>query len=111
MRRCRAIATQVSSNPESYVYLAESIRAWPDQSGLALAWSKAGWGKVDWHNLSGGIVACTAPSSPDGRAKLSSDLSYKPRASGVGCDSWSRCEAIHKRTSMTTTPVPAREVP
>ena len=25
----------VSSNPEAYVYLAESIRAWPDQAALA----------------------------------------------------------------------------
>ena len=31
--RCPAIARRVSSNPESYVYLAESIRAWPDQRG------------------------------------------------------------------------------
>jgi len=35
MRSLPAIARRVSSNPESYVYLAESIRAWPDQNGLA----------------------------------------------------------------------------
>jgi demethylmenaquinone methyltransferase/2-methoxy-6-polyprenyl-1,4-benzoquinol methylase len=57
MRALPAIARKVSSNPESYVYLAESIRDWPDQKGLALRMVEAGWGKVDWHNLSGGIVA------------------------------------------------------
>ncbi len=57
MRALPAVARTVSSNPESYVYLAESIRAWPDQKGLALRMVEAGWGKVDWHNLSAGIVA------------------------------------------------------
>ena len=51
------VARAVSSDPESYVYLAESIAAWPDQKGLAMRMVEAGWGKVDWHNLSGGIVA------------------------------------------------------
>lgn len=57
MRALPTIARKVSSNPESYVYLAESIREWPDQKGLALRMVEAGWGKVEWHNLSGGIVA------------------------------------------------------
>ncbi|MFT4299219.1 MAG: demethylmenaquinone methyltransferase [Aeromicrobium sp.] len=57
MRALPPIARRVSSNPESYVYLAESIRAWPDQKGLALRMVEAGWGRVEWHNLSGGIVA------------------------------------------------------
>ncbi len=52
-----AIATRVSSNPDSYVYLAESIQDWPDQLALAKTINGAGWGKVDWHNLSGGVVA------------------------------------------------------
>ena len=58
------IASVVSSNPESYVYLAESIREWPDQKGLALRMVEAGWGKVDWHNLSGGIVALHHSTKP-----------------------------------------------
>ena len=33
--RCRPIARAVSSSPDAYVYLAESIRAWPDQPALA----------------------------------------------------------------------------
>jgi len=57
MKALPRIAEAVSSNPESYVYLAESIRAWPDQRGLALRMIEAGWGRVDWTNLSGGIVA------------------------------------------------------
>lgn len=35
MRALPRVATAVSSNPEAYVYLAESIRAWPDQAALA----------------------------------------------------------------------------
>lgn len=57
MRALPAIARAVSSNPESYVYLAESIRSWPDQRSLAMRMVAAGWGPVDWHNLSAGIVA------------------------------------------------------
>ncbi len=33
MRSLPAVARTVSSNPDAYVYLAESIRAWPDQAG------------------------------------------------------------------------------
>ena len=35
MRALPAVARAVSSSPDAYVYLAESIRAWPDQRGLA----------------------------------------------------------------------------
>lgn len=35
MRALPPVATAVSSNPEAYVYLAESIRAWPAQDALA----------------------------------------------------------------------------
>ena len=57
MRALPPVARAVSSNPDSYVYLAESIQAWPDQRGLALRMVEAGWGRVDWVNLTGGIVA------------------------------------------------------
>jgi demethylmenaquinone methyltransferase/2-methoxy-6-polyprenyl-1,4-benzoquinol methylase len=57
MRALPEVARRVSSNPEAYVYLAESIRAWPDQAGLAEQIGAAGWRKVAWRNLSGGIVA------------------------------------------------------
>ncbi|MCW2786079.1 MAG: ubiE 2 [Marmoricola sp.] len=57
MKALPAVARAVSSSPDAYVYLAESIRAWPDQAGLATRLQQAGWGSVKWRNLSGGIVA------------------------------------------------------
>ncbi|GGM64149.1 demethylmenaquinone methyltransferase [Dactylosporangium sucinum] len=51
------VAKRVSSNPDAYVYLAESIRAWPDQEGLAARVGANGWRKVAWRNLTGGVVA------------------------------------------------------
>jgi demethylmenaquinone methyltransferase/2-methoxy-6-polyprenyl-1,4-benzoquinol methylase len=58
MRSLPAVARSVSSNPEAYVYLAESIRAWPDQAGLAGRIANSGpWGRVGWRNLTGGVVA------------------------------------------------------
>ena len=52
-----AIARRTSSAPDAYVYLAESIRDWPDQPALAGTIAEAGWGDVAWRNLTGGIVA------------------------------------------------------
>ncbi|MEI7914265.1 MAG: demethylmenaquinone methyltransferase [Mycobacteriaceae bacterium] len=60
MRALPAVARAVSSNPEAYVYLAESIRAWPDQAALADRIEAAGWAQVRWRNLTGGIVALHA---------------------------------------------------
>ena len=57
MKTLPAIARGVSSSPDAYVYLAESIRAWPDQQGLADLVAEAGWIAPEWRNLSGGIVA------------------------------------------------------
>jgi demethylmenaquinone methyltransferase/2-methoxy-6-polyprenyl-1,4-benzoquinol methylase len=57
MKALPAIARKTSSNPDAYIYLAESIRAWPDQKGLAAAMEKAGWGQISWKNLTGGVVA------------------------------------------------------
>ena len=57
MKALPAIARKTSSNPDAYIYLAESIRAWPDQKGLARAMEKAGWGQISWKNLTGGVVA------------------------------------------------------
>ena len=45
------------TSPDAYVYLAESIRAWPDQRGLAKMLVEAGWKHPRFLNLSGGIVA------------------------------------------------------
>jgi demethylmenaquinone methyltransferase / 2-methoxy-6-polyprenyl-1,4-benzoquinol methylase len=57
MRALPRIARAVSSNPDAYVYLAESIRAWPDQPALAARLQAAGWADVGWRNLTGGAVA------------------------------------------------------
>jgi demethylmenaquinone methyltransferase / 2-methoxy-6-polyprenyl-1,4-benzoquinol methylase len=47
----------VAGDGESYRYLAESIRVHPDQAALKAMMKGAGFGHVDVHNLSGGIVA------------------------------------------------------
>jgi demethylmenaquinone methyltransferase / 2-methoxy-6-polyprenyl-1,4-benzoquinol methylase len=57
MKALPPIARAVSSSPDAYVYLAESIRAWPDQRGLADLVAAAGWQAPQWRDLSGGIVA------------------------------------------------------
>lgn len=57
MRALPSVARVVSSNPDAYIYLAESIRAWPDQEGLAAEIADCGWENVGWQNLTGGIVA------------------------------------------------------
>jgi demethylmenaquinone methyltransferase/2-methoxy-6-polyprenyl-1,4-benzoquinol methylase len=57
MKALPAVSRAVSSSPDAYVYLAESIRAWPDQPGLARLVEEAGWSEVGWTDLSGGIVA------------------------------------------------------
>lgn len=57
MKALPAVARAVSSNPEAYVYLAESIRAWPRQEELATQIAGHGWSNVGYRNLTGGIVA------------------------------------------------------
>lgn len=57
MRALPRIARITSSNPGAYRYLAQSIRAWPDQSALARRILDAGWCEVSWTNLTGGVVA------------------------------------------------------
>ena len=57
MRALPTVARKVSSNPDAYVYLAESILAWPNQNGLADLMRAAGFGNVQWKNLTFGIVA------------------------------------------------------
>ena len=64
MRALPTIARGVSSSPDAYVYLAESIRVWPDQAGLADLVAAAGWQDPEWRNLSGGIVALHRATAP-----------------------------------------------
>ncbi|MDF1795603.1 MAG: bifunctional demethylmenaquinone methyltransferase/2-methoxy-6-polyprenyl-1,4-benzoquinol methylase UbiE [Coxiellaceae bacterium] len=52
------IGKRVTGDEDSYRYLAESIRMHPDQNTLADMMRGAGFEDVDYHNLTGGIVAC-----------------------------------------------------
>jgi demethylmenaquinone methyltransferase/2-methoxy-6-polyprenyl-1,4-benzoquinol methylase len=47
----------VAGDAESYRYLAESIRVHPDQETLKSMMKTAGFGHVDVHNMSAGVVA------------------------------------------------------
>ena len=57
MRALPQVARVVTREPEPYVYLAESIRAWPDQQALGALIRAAGWTEVRFRNVTGGIVA------------------------------------------------------
>ncbi len=50
------IARRVSTNPEAYSYLAESIQAWPSPALLAKRISSVGWQHVTPRPLDGGVV-------------------------------------------------------
>jgi demethylmenaquinone methyltransferase/2-methoxy-6-polyprenyl-1,4-benzoquinol methylase len=47
----------VAGDEASYRYLAESIRMHPDQQALKTLMQQGGFGHVDYHNLTGGVVA------------------------------------------------------
>jgi demethylmenaquinone methyltransferase/2-methoxy-6-polyprenyl-1,4-benzoquinol methylase len=47
----------VAGDDASYQYLAESIRMHPGQAELKAMMHKGGFGHVDYHNLTGGVVA------------------------------------------------------
>jgi len=66
MRLLPSVARRVSSDPDAYVYLAESIRAWPAQADLARQIAAAGWVGTQWRDLTGGIVALHRAVSPAG---------------------------------------------
>lgn len=57
MRALPEIAKVVTSDPRAYVYLAESIRAWPDRRVVADWIEAAGWRGTRVRNPTGGIVA------------------------------------------------------
>jgi demethylmenaquinone methyltransferase / 2-methoxy-6-polyprenyl-1,4-benzoquinol methylase len=58
------VAAMVSSNTDAYTYLAESIVTWPGQRELAGTIQRAGWRRVAYRNLSGGIVALHRATRP-----------------------------------------------
>ena len=47
----------VAGDDSSYQYLAESIRMHPGQAELKAMMHKGGFGHVDYHNMTGGVVA------------------------------------------------------
>jgi demethylmenaquinone methyltransferase / 2-methoxy-6-polyprenyl-1,4-benzoquinol methylase len=51
------LGQRVAGDADSYRYLAESIRMFPDQETLAGMMRDAGFARVDVRNLSGGIAA------------------------------------------------------
>ncbi len=51
------LGQRIAGDGESYQYLAESIRRFPDQETLAEQMREVGFERVDWHNLTGGICA------------------------------------------------------
>ena len=50
----------IANDADSYRYLAESIRVHPDQAELKTMMKAAGFGHVDVHNLTAGVVALHA---------------------------------------------------
>ena len=57
MKALPVIVKKISKNPDAYIYLAESIRAWPDQAKLASIMRDSGFKSVAWQDLTFGIVA------------------------------------------------------
>ena len=51
------MGSMVAGDPDSYRYLAESIRMHPGQEELKALMQASGFGHVDYHNMSAGIVA------------------------------------------------------
>ena len=51
------IGEMVSGDGDAYRYLVESIRRFPPQAELAAMMGEAGFGRVSWRDLTGGIVA------------------------------------------------------
>ncbi|MBQ9578445.1 MAG: class I SAM-dependent methyltransferase, partial [Ottowia sp.] len=51
------LGEKIAHDGDSYRYLAESIRVHPDQETLKSMMTEAGFARVDYHNMSAGIVA------------------------------------------------------
>lgn len=64
LRAMPPVARRFSSNPDAYIYLAESILAWPNQADLAKVMTSAGWSDVRWRDLTFGVVAVHSATKP-----------------------------------------------
>jgi demethylmenaquinone methyltransferase/2-methoxy-6-polyprenyl-1,4-benzoquinol methylase len=77
------IVDRTSSNPAAYTYLFESIREWPDQGQLSQWIRGAGFIRVAYRNLTGGIVALHRGRKPVDEAVLASVAKRKVNATGA----------------------------
>ncbi len=75
------VARLASSNAPAYEYLMDSIRAWPSQPTLAGWLREAGYERVAYRNLTGGIVAIHR-----GRKPLASAVPPSAAASDAAAD-------------------------
>jgi demethylmenaquinone methyltransferase/2-methoxy-6-polyprenyl-1,4-benzoquinol methylase len=64
------VARVASTDPEAYDYLADSIRAWPDQQTLSQWMRGVGFTRVAYRNLTVGVVALHRGHKPDDAAIL-----------------------------------------
>ena len=55
----------ITGDREGFVYLARSIKAFPDQQGLADLMRDAGFADVAWKNYTGGIAAVHVARKPE----------------------------------------------
>ena len=55
----------ITGDKEGFVYLARSIKAFPDQQGLARMMEEAGFRDVTWKNCTGGIAAVHVARKPE----------------------------------------------
>ncbi|MFD0330024.1 class I SAM-dependent methyltransferase [Streptacidiphilus monticola] len=78
MRALPPVATAVSSNPEAYVYLADSIRAWPDQRGSPRSCRVPAGSGSPGATSPAGSSPCTAATRPLRRAPPGARGSSRP---------------------------------
>jgi demethylmenaquinone methyltransferase/2-methoxy-6-polyprenyl-1,4-benzoquinol methylase len=74
------VAKVVSSNPDAYRYLWESIQEWPDQSTLSQWIRGVGFTRVAYRNLTAGVVALHRGRKPEDQAIRASTARRTGRA-------------------------------
>jgi demethylmenaquinone methyltransferase / 2-methoxy-6-polyprenyl-1,4-benzoquinol methylase len=57
---------KLSSDPDAYEYLPNSVKRWPDPAGLAAAFDRAGLQQIRWMLTAGGIIATHIGVKPAG---------------------------------------------
>ncbi|TXK19925.1 class I SAM-dependent methyltransferase [Homoserinibacter sp. GY 40078] len=74
------VAKLASTNPDAYRYLMESIEQWPDQQELSRWIRGAGFTRVAYRNLTGGVVALHRGRKPaDAATRASAARRRAPR--------------------------------